>query len=108
MTFYDPGAPIIPIFTENIREAFETASIGGQLMKALYGVTKGVITPWIPVYGGLPVKLTTHVGDPITAREDETADQLKERVEEAMREMIDCHQTEFVTAGLDPRSSLRP
>ena len=61
-------------------------------MKALYGVTKGVIIPLMPVYGGLPVKLTTHVGDPITAREDETADQLKERVEERMREMIARHQ----------------
>ena len=97
--------PIIPIFTENIREAFETVSTGGELWKTLYEKTRFAA---VPFYGGFPVKLTTHVGDPITARQDETADQLKERVEEAMREMIDCHQAEFVTAGLDPRSSLRP
>ena len=48
--------------------------------------------PFLPVYGGLPVKLTTHVGDLIIAREDETVDMLKERVEQAMREMIAQHQ----------------
>ena len=52
----------------------------------------------MPVFGGLPVKLTTHVGDPITARQGETADQLKGRVEEAMRKMIDCHQVK--TGGI--------
>ena len=67
-------------------------------MKALYGITKGMMTPMMPIYGGLPVKLTTHVGDPIMAREEETADQLKERVEEAMREMIACHQVK--TGGI--------
>ena len=61
-------------------------------MKALYGITKGMMTPMMPIYGGLPVKLTTHVGDPIMAREEETADQLKERVEETMRGMIARHQ----------------
>ena len=39
----------------------------------------------------LSVKLTTHVEDPIIAREEETADQLKERVEETMRGMIARH-----------------
>ena len=36
---------MIPIFTENIREAFETVSIGDDFMKALYGMTKGMMTP---------------------------------------------------------------
>ena len=38
------------------------------------------------------MRLTTHVGDLITARPGETDDQLKERVETAMKEMIASHQ----------------
>ena len=53
-------------------------------MKTLYGKAKdaGAAMPFLPVYGGLPVKLTTHVGDLIIARE------------EAMREMIAQHQVQ--------------
>ena len=63
--YYHTGAPIIPIFTENIREAFDTFSTGGELWKIIYEKTRLFA---MPVYGGLPVKLTTHVGDPISAR----------------------------------------
>ena len=63
--YHHTGAPIIPIFTENIREAFDTFSTGGELWKIIYEKTRLFA---MPVYGGLPVKLTTHVGDPITAR----------------------------------------
>ena len=56
----------------------------------MYGITKDVL-PWMPVVGGLPVKLTTFVGDIITVKREETAEQLKERVEQAMREMIEQH-----------------
>ena len=87
---YNAGAPIIPIFTENIREAFDTISIGGNLWKIGWEMTNK-ISP--PVLGGWPVRLTTHVGDQITAREGETVDELKERVETAMREMIASHQS---------------
>ena len=59
-------------------------------METIYRITKDVI-PWMPVVGGLPVKLTTFVGDVITVRGEETSDQLKERVEQAMREMIEEH-----------------
>ena len=38
------------------------------------------------------MKLTTHVGDPIRARADETAAQLKDRVQWAMKEMVDNYQ----------------
>ena len=45
-----------------------------------------------PVVGGLPVRLTTHVGDQINVLPGETPEQLKERVERAMKEMIADHQ----------------
>jgi len=83
------GAPIIPIFTENIRQAFSTMKVGTSVWKTLYEKTR---LPMVPIYGGFPVKLTTHVGDPIRAREDETAEQLRDRVQWAMREMVDTHQ----------------
>merc|ERR1719433_1625277 len=86
----DTGVPIIPIFTQNIRQAFETISVGGSLWKIVYEKTKLAIMP--PVYGGLPVNLTTHIGDHIIAREGDTASQVKERVEQAMKEMIANHQ----------------
>jgi len=83
------GAPVIPIFTENIREAFTTMQTGGSIWRSLYENTR---LPMVPIYGGFPVKLTTHIGDPIRPGGDETADQLKERVQTAMREMVDTHQ----------------
>ena len=59
-------------------------------MKVLYDKTR-MVGIW-PVYGGFPVKLTTHVGDSIIARKDETFDQLKERLEQSMKWMIDRYQ----------------
>ena len=88
-TYCNAGAPIIPIFTENIREAFDTISTGAELWKKGWELTHK-ISP--PVVGGWPVRLTTHVGDKINVRDGETVDQLKERVEAAMKEMIDSHQ----------------
>merc|ERR1712215_144598 len=83
------GAPIIPIFTENIREAYCTMSTGRKIWRYLFEQTK---LPLIPIYGGFPVNLTTHIGAPIRANRDETADQLKERVQAAMEEMIATYQ----------------
>ena len=62
---------------------------GSAIWRTLYEKTK---LPMVPMFGGFPVKLTTHIGDPIRARADETATQLKERVQWAMREMVDTHQ----------------
>jgi len=83
------GAPIIPIFTENIREAYCTMSTGRKIWRYLYNQTK---LPIIPIYGGFPVKLTTHIGTPIRVHRDETAHHLKERVQGAIEEMISTYQ----------------
>merc|ERR1712142_53892 len=83
------GVPIIPIFTENIREAYSTMSTGRLVWKYIFDKTK---LPMIPIYGGFPVKLTTHVGEPIRAHKDETATQLKVRVQAAIENMIATHQ----------------
>ena len=83
------GVPIIPIFTENIREAYSTMRTGRLVWKYIFDKTK---LPMIPIYGGFPVKLTTHVGEPIRAHKDETATQLKVRVQAAIENMIATHQ----------------
>ena len=70
--------PIIPIFTENIREAYCSMRTGEDTWRFLYEKTK---LPLSPAYGGFPVKLTTHVGAPIRAKPEETADQLAKRVQ---------------------------
>ena len=62
---------------------------GKTIWRTLYERTR---LPMIPIYGGFPVKLITHIGDPIRAREDETPEQLKDRVQWAMREMVATHQ----------------
>ena len=60
------GVPIIPVFTENIREV--TLSLAGRmntgrsLWENLYESTK---LPIVPIYGLFPVKLRTHLGKPI-------------------------------------------
>jgi len=83
------GAPIIPIFTENIREAYRTMSTGRTIWRYIFNQTK---LPMIPIYGGFPVKLTTHIGTPIRANRDETAHHLKERVQGAIEDMISTYQ----------------
>ena len=72
------GVPIIPIFTENIREAYTTMRTGETIWRFIYETIK---VPVIPVYGGLPVKLVTHVGTPILLNKKETAEQLAKRVQ---------------------------
>ena len=60
------GVPIIPVFTENIREATLCLSgrmnVGRGLWEYIYETTK---MPLVPMYGLFPVKLRTHLGKPI-------------------------------------------
>ena len=88
MMFFS-GVPIIPIFTENIREAYCTMHWSKNIWRFLYEKTR---LPMVPVYGGYPVRLTTHVGTPIRALKDESAEQLGLRVQETMQEMIGMYQ----------------
>ena len=58
--------PVIPVFTENIREATLCLSgrmnVGRSLWEHIYETTK---MPLVPMYGLFPVKLRTHLGKPI-------------------------------------------
>ena len=72
--------PIIPVFTENIRENTVTLAgrmtIGKEMWERLYRSTK---MPVVPMYGLFPVKLRTHIGEPIYPEEDMTPEMLRDK-----------------------------
>ena len=45
--------------------------------------------PFVPFYGGFPVDLITHVGEPIIKKDGETALELKHRVQTSMKTIIE-------------------
>ncbi|XP_015909938.1 DGAT1/2-independent enzyme synthesizing storage lipids [Parasteatoda tepidariorum] len=82
-------APIIPVFTENIREAFFTLSWGKKWLRSIYERTR---IPLVPIYGGFPCKLKTIVGKPIEYDASITPQEMAERVADRMKSMIKQHQ----------------
>jgi len=69
--------PILPMFTQNIREAFRTVQWGRRFWHFLYSHTK---LPLIPIYGFFPVKMKTIIGKPIPYDPDNTPDILAAKV----------------------------
>lgn len=80
--------PIVPMFTENVREAFRTLKPFRKAWLKVYSWTK---LPVVPIYGGFPVKLVTHLGKPIYPKTDSPIE-LQKQVAEAINEMIVKHQ----------------
>jgi len=85
----DAKVPVIPIFTENIREAFRTLSCGRTWIRKLYDKYR---LPFVPIYGFFPVKLRTYVGKPIPYDPSITAEQLAERTATSIEDLIHQHQ----------------
>ncbi|KAK5647144.1 hypothetical protein RI129_002036 [Pyrocoelia pectoralis] len=85
----DAKVPIIPIFTENVREAFRTVSICQKLLFKLYTLTR---LPVAPIYGPFPVKMITHVGQPIPYDPELTPEQLQVKVADAINHLIKVNQ----------------
>lgn len=82
-------APIIPVFTQNIREAFRTAPFFRGIFRKIYERTK---LPLLPVYGGFPVKLRTFVGKPIPYDENASPEEVSDKTTQAIRNLIREHQ----------------
>ncbi|KAM4705685.1 DGAT1/2-independent enzyme synthesizing storage lipids [Rhinophrynus dorsalis] len=84
----DAKVPIIPMFTQNVREGFR--SLGGlRPFKWLYEKFK---FPLAPIYGGFPVKFRTYLGEPIPYDPNITAVELAEKTKSAVQSLIDKHQ----------------
>ncbi|OWF44773.1 transmembrane protein 68-like [Mizuhopecten yessoensis] len=83
------NVPVIPLFTQNVREAFRTPVFGRNLLLKLYEKTR---LPISLIYGFFPVKMRTFVGDPIYPDQTQSVDQFKRRVESALHLMIHQNQ----------------
>ncbi|KAM5157786.1 DGAT1/2-independent enzyme synthesizing storage lipids isoform 1-T3 [Mantella aurantiaca] len=84
----DAQVPIIPMFTQNIREGFR--SLGClRVFRWLYEKFK---FPFVPIYGGFPVKFRTYLGDPIQYDPSITASELTEKTKCGIQSLIDKHQ----------------
>ncbi|XP_061454848.1 monoacylglycerol/Diacylglycerol O-acyltransferase-like isoform X2 [Rhineura floridana] len=80
--------PIIPMFTQNIRENIRTFG-GRKLLRFIYEHCR---LPVVPLYGNFPVKLRTYIGDPIPYDPNVTAAELAEKARNAVQCLIDKHQ----------------
>jgi len=81
----DSKAPIIPMFTENLREGFRNIGLGRWFFIKLYNLTR---IPVRPIYGGFPVKFRTHLGPPIYYEEGVTPKELQEKTAAAIEKLI--------------------
>lgn len=81
--------PIIPMFTENLREAFRSVGFMRRWFLKLYNMTR---MPTRPIYGGFPVKFRTYLGRPIEYDPRVTPEELQEKVALAIEELINRHQ----------------
>uniref|UniRef100_A0A674JBY4 Phospholipid/glycerol acyltransferase domain-containing protein n=1 Tax=Terrapene triunguis TaxID=2587831 RepID=A0A674JBY4_9SAUR len=82
----DAKVPIIPLFTQNIREGYRTFGKIG-FFRWLYEHSRLL---FIPAYGGFPVKLRTYVGDPIPYDPNITATELVEKVRKKRLTLLGC------------------
>ncbi|XP_023019813.2 DGAT1/2-independent enzyme synthesizing storage lipids isoform X1 [Leptinotarsa decemlineata] len=81
--------PIVPFFTENVRESFRTVSVGRRFFLRIYARFKA---PLAPIYGGFPVKMITHVGKPIPYDGSLTPEELQAKVAAAIEDLVQKNQ----------------
>ncbi|XP_036361727.1 transmembrane protein 68 isoform X2 [Octopus sinensis] len=83
------NVPVIPMFTQNIRETFRTPGWSRNILRKLYEKTRW---PLLPIYGGFPVKLKTIFGEPIYPDQSESPEEFAKKVECKLQELINKHQ----------------
>ncbi|CAJ0571738.1 unnamed protein product, partial [Mesorhabditis spiculigera] len=82
--------PVIPMFTENCRDAFRTPEWGRSFFRWVYEKTK---MPLCPIYGGFPVKMITHLGKPMYFDfENVTPQQVRKAIKIEVKALIREHQ----------------
>lgn len=82
-------ATILPCFCSNLQEAYRPIGIFKSFWESLYLKTR---LPLVPMFGGFPVKLTLHVGEPIQADLSMDPEVLKNKVIGKLEEMIRKNQ----------------
>uniref|UniRef100_S4RT96 Transmembrane protein 68 n=1 Tax=Petromyzon marinus TaxID=7757 RepID=S4RT96_PETMA len=85
----DAKVPIIPVFTQNLREGLRTLGSLSEFKK-MWSPEKRL--PVVPIYGGFPVKFRTYLGDPIPYDSGTGAAELAEKTKQAMQGLIEEHQ----------------
>ncbi|XP_034825953.1 DGAT1/2-independent enzyme synthesizing storage lipids isoform X1 [Maniola hyperantus] len=81
--------PVVPMFTQNVREAFRTVGWLRGICLRIYAATR---IPLAPVYGGFPVKLVTHLGPAIPYDPANTPELLQKKVASAIEDLVEEHQ----------------
>ncbi|KAM6445525.1 DGAT1/2-independent enzyme synthesizing storage lipids-like [Rhynochetos jubatus] len=85
----DAKVPIIPMYTQNVREGYRMLK-ERKFFRQLYESTR---LPCVPLYGGLPVKFRTYIGEPIPYDPNMTTEELVEKTKTAIQALINKHQT---------------
>lgn len=83
------NVPILPVFTENVRESFRVLPFWNNMFYWLFEKTR---LPLRPIFGGFPVKLRTHIGEPIYPQPDMTPETMRNLCKEAVEQIISKHQ----------------
>ncbi|XP_032078840.1 transmembrane protein 68-like [Thamnophis elegans] len=87
-TAINAKVPIVPVFTQNTREAY--ISYGNiRPLRLLYERTRCFV---FPLCGMFPVKLITHIGKPIPYDPNISAEKLAEKTQRAIEALRDKHQ----------------
>lgn len=83
------GVPVVPVFTQNIREAFRVVPVGSRFFFWIFERTK---LPLRPLFGGFPVKLVTHIGPAIYPEEGMTPEELRDRCKAGLAALVADNQ----------------
>lgn len=83
------GAPIIPVFTRNIRETFVVMGGESSIVQYLYKLTK---LPSTPFFGPIPQKLTSVIGAPLPHVPGMSASDTAQRARRALTALMRSHR----------------
>lgn len=84
--------PVIPVFTQNIREAYKAFNHGFTRSFWLWLHDTWKIRGFVPVYGGFPVKLRTYVGSAITFPKGTSVEEIRVGCLEALESLVAAKQ----------------